>query len=134
MCLVASSAVVLADVQPIAFFAAASCSSCAVVLTDARPAALIAPPYVVVLTEARPPALLARAAWRLCLLMLDPSHCLHLLLMRLRSQMPDPPHTLFLAAAHHLNLSPDDPYPVLLSRRIASFAIPPHIPVPHLKV
>ena len=54
MCLVASSAaVVLADVQPIAFFVAASCSSCVVVLADARPAEMLAPSsYVVVLTEA----------------------------------------------------------------------------------
>ena len=50
----------------------------------------------VMLADARPAALLARPLLQLCSQMLAPPHGLHWLLLRLCSQMPAPPHGLHL--------------------------------------
>jgi hypothetical protein len=85
-----SHAVVLADARPAALLAPVPF---AVVLADARPAAFLAPaPSAVVLADARPAELLAPASSAVVLA--DARPCLHWLLWRLCSQMLAPPHCL----------------------------------------
>ena len=80
----ASFALVLADARPAALLARASF---AFVLADARPTALLASAsHAVVLADARAAAWLAVAFWRLCSqMMLDPPHCGRSLLIALSS-------------------------------------------------